>query len=423
MATLNLRVYSKLNRIRVERILLFSLLFLYSIRFLNKNCTWLLLFCAVSFFLTFHQTRNARITAPVELVSLVCFGAVYYIFDIVNYHISMNLTSAVTLCFGAPLMYLSAKRLLIYSDKAENTYMILVWVMAIGMMLWPFMSYLKYGVVTDYSPGMDTRLIADFWTGATDQVTNHNGYCVPVLVLSFCSVVLAPSITEKIFTSVPFCLVLLLSLVTVSRTNLILTLVLALSLVVVSVVVRRGYAPMMEIQTVRRICICVLLIVLLFPLFAYFSSQLLSLLPIDAFRERTASRALSVRNDSRWVFWETVIREIPSHPFGGIRSVEAAHNLLLDTARVAGIFPMICMLLFLSSTVFGSMELVSRRYLSTRIRATNFLLILILMMSFMIEPTLSAKPFVFIGFCFICGLQRGMLENENCEIGPYNALE
>lgn len=421
MSALNSRVYSKFKRIRVERILLFALLFLYSIRFLNKNCTWLLLFCAISFFLTMDRSRNARITAPVELASLVCFGVVYYILDIVNFHISMNLTTAVTLCFGAPLMYLSAKRLLLHSKKAERDLMRLVWVMSSGMMLWPFMSFLKYGVVTDYSPGMDTRLIADYWTGVADQVTNHNGYCVPVLVLSFCSVIFATSIIEKLLAFTPFCLVLFFSLATASRTNLMLALVLALSLAVVLPVVRRGYAPMMGKRTVRRICICVLLAALVLPLIALFSSQILSLLPIDAFRERSASRTLSLKNDSRWVFWEEVIREIPSHPFGGIRSVEAAHNLLLDIARVAGIFPMFSMLAFLSSVLFASMELISRKSLSARVRVTIFLLIFILMISFMIEPTLSAKPFVFIGFCFICGLQRGMLENEYCEAGPYDA--
>lgn len=420
MSALNSRVYSKIKRIRVERILLFALLFLYSIRFSNKNCTWLLLFCAISFFLTMDQSRNVRITAPVELASLVCFGVVYYILDIVNFHISMNLTTAVTLCFGAPLMYLSAKRLLLHSKKAENDSMILVWVMAIGMMLWPFMSFLKYGVVTDYSPGMDTRLIVDYWTGVADQVTNHNGYCVPVFVLSFCSIIFASSLLEKLLAFIPFCLVLFFSLATASRTNLMLALVLALSLVAVLAIVRRGYAPMMGKRTVRRICVCVLLAALVFPLIASFSSQIFSLLPIDAFRERSASRTLSLKNDSRWVFWETVIREIPSHPFGGIRSVEAAHNLLLDIARVAGIFPMFCMLVFLSSVLFASMELISRRSLSARARVTIFLLIFILMISFMIEPTLSAKPFVFIGFCFICGLQRGMLENECSEAGSYD---
>lgn len=402
-------LYLKVSQVRIWRFALILFLFLFSIRFINKNCTWLLLFCVVAFLGTFKTRVLRDIAAPIELLSLVFFGVLFYAFDIFNFHIPFNLTSLVTLCLGAPLMYIAGKRLLRESETPTFDYKFMTWVMSIGMFAWPMISYLKNGVVTDYSPGLDFRLIADYWTGATSQATNYNGYCVPVLVMSLCAIVFSVSIKSKFIALAPLLGSLYLSFCTASRTNLFLLAGSLVGLLFVTAIIRKGASPFFTKRFLRRLSLFILIAAVSMPIVGMAINDLLAILPLDAFRERMAHHSLSFAGDSRWIFWQMVIRDIPSHPFGGIHSVKAAHNLLLDIACVGGVIPMVLMLVFLFSVLAASIELALQKTLPLDIRVENILLVVVLMSSFMTEPTLSAKPFVFIAFCFVCGLQRGLL--------------
>lgn len=402
-------LYLRIGQVRIWRFALVLFLFLFSIRFINKNCTWLLLFCVVAFLGTFNTREQRDISAPIELLSLALFGVLFYVLDMFNFHIPFDLTSLVTLCLGAPLMYVAGKRLLCESENPTFDYKFMMWVMSIGMFAWPLISYLKNGVVTDYSPGVDSRLIADFWTGATSQVTNYNGYCVPALVMSLCTIVFSVSIKSKFIALVPFLGTLYLSFCTASRTNLFLLAGSLVGLLFVTAIIRKGVSPFLTKRFLSRVSIIILIAAVSMPIVGMAFNDLFAILPLDAFRERTANRSLSFSNDSRWIFWQMVIRDIPSHPFGGIHSVKAAHNLLLDIACVGGVIPMLLMFVFLLSVLAASIELALQKTLPLDIRVQNILLVVVLMLSFMTEPTLSAKPFVFIAFCFICGMQRGLL--------------
>ena len=401
--------YSKIKNLRVENVVLAALLFMYAIRFANKNCTWLLLFTVTALAATNIKDSRGFISSPIEFLSLALFGLTYYVFDYINYGITINLTTFVQLCAGSLLMYVAGKRLVRASDSPEKKYLQLVWVMSLGMLAWPLLCYIKGGVIVDYSPGSDERLLADFWTGELWQATNHNGYCLSALVLSIVAFLQCSKVSLKLIALVPGILAFYFSLVTASRTNLILAVFTLALMLVVSALVESGRAPLLKKTTVRRICLGTLILIVLIPIAFAFQESLTSVLPLGALQERAASRDLSIKNDGRLLFWQQVIEAIPSHPFGGITSVDAAHNLLLDIARVAGVIPMVLMTVFILSNIVGAWELLSAEDASSHLRILNFVLIFILLISFLIEPTLSAKPFVFIGYCFICGMQRGLL--------------
>lgn len=401
--------YSKIKNTRVENVVLATLLFMYAIRLANKNCTWLLLFVVTALAVTNKKIDRGLISSPIELLSLAFFGLIYYVFDYINYGITVNVTSFVQLCAGSLLMYVAGKRLVRTSDSPEKKYLQLVWVMSLGMLAWSLLCFINGGVTVDYSPGMDKRLLADFWTGELDQATNHNGYCLTALVLSIIAFLQCNKVLLKLIALVPGFLALYFSLVTASRTNLYLAVFALALMLVISALVESGRVPLLNKVTVRRICLGTLIMVFLIPIAFAMQESLTSALPLGAFQERVASRDLSIKNDGRLLFWQQMIKAIPSHPFGGITSINAAHNLLLDIARVAGVIPMVLMTVFILSNIVGAWELLSATGVSSHLRILNFILILILLISFLIEPTLSAKPFVFIGYCFICGMQRGLL--------------
>ena len=129
-------------------------------------------------------------------------------------------------------------------------------------------------------------------------------------------------------------------------------------------------------------------------------------LPLQAFTQRMSNRQLTISEDGRWTMWATVIKDIPIHPFGNITSVRAAHNIYLDVARESGVIPMVLLFIFTAMVLTTAWKLLWNNQYSIQIRIFNAVLIFSLWASFLIEPVMTAKPFVFIAFCMVCGMQK-----------------
>lgn len=122
--------------------------------------------------------------------------------------------------------------------------------------------------------------------------------------------------------------------------------------------------------------------------------------------ERLNNRQLSISSDGRWEMWANVLQEIPTHFWGNITSVYAAHNIYLDVARESGVIPMILLLIFTIMLLVTAWKLLWDKRYPLDLRMLNGVLIFSLWGSFLIEPVMGAKPFVFISFCMVCGMQK-----------------
>ena len=109
----------------------------------------------------------------------------------------------------------------------------------------------------------------------------------------------------------------------------------------------------------------------------------------------------------RTLLAQNVINRLADHPFGGLEHMAYAHNLWLDTARVAGLVPLgvllLLTLIFISSIV--------KIYTNRRHEFNYRFMMLAIALAFMIymntEPIIEGSPILFGFFCLFMGVVRG----------------
>lgn len=385
--------------------LFYILLFLFSIRFLNRNNTFLLLTAGVVFYLCLVQ-RHLYIS--MEVVILFIYGLTYYYFS-VKWGTDPGLTYFVTSAIGAPLLYIVGQNIILLFDNRENRYKKICWICSVGMFLFAMLGYLKNGVVFNYENGADIRAIPDFWTQELWQATNINGYCVLAIILSLFSLLNGNRGMKRIISIILFASSVYISLVTAARTNLFLSALVIILFIILKAILNKSETLKIRKVTAKKTMLICGFVFLIFPIIVDALDRFLISLPLQAFLERLSHRHLTIKDDSRWEMWANVIKEIPNHPFGNIITEHDAHNMYLDVARISGIIPMILLIVFSIMVVVNCFKMLNCIYLSQEIRILNALLITSMLLSFMIEPVMTAKPFVFIIFCMICGMQFALL--------------
>lgn len=381
-------------------------LFCYSFRFLNKNNTFLLLFVFFSFLFAF--LRN-NINLSFENFLLLLYGITYYYFYF-YWRRSFDSTAFMTLCLGAPIMYFSGFNIISNSEDKEITYMNICKICMYGMFLFAFFSYLKNGVIYYYENGADIRAVPDLWTNTNWQATNFNGYCIFACIISLLEIIAPPKKTfHKNFLSLFLLVVsIYLSLVTAARTNIFICFLVLFLYVFLLVCKKKNW--FVKKKNIFLFVSMLIIIIAAFPFLILTVDYWISFLPFDAFLERINNRSLSLKEDARWAMWYATIVEIPHHPWGNITNVKTSHNIFLDVARVSGILPMFFLFGFMFLVFKDCIKLFQCDVFTIQFRQKSFILLICLMLSFMIEPVLEAKPFIFNTFCMICGMQKACLE-------------
>lgn len=386
----------------------YILLFLFSFRFLNKNNTFLLLYVGMSFLIAIMKRK---LIFSKEGVVLLLYGLFYY-FVAIHWGESSNLTFFLTVGIGAPLMYFAGQQYLYWATDREKTYRKICWTIAVGMFLFAILSYLKNGVIYNFEPGRDLRQVPDLWLGNASlwQATNINGYCVIAIVISMLSLFQKSGVLNRLLSVILLFGSIYLALITAGRTNLFLVILVIVAFLGLRFVIRRDY-QIERRGTLNRIVLLIIGVLGIQVVLLNFE-RLLVYLPMDAFFQRMSNHQLSLGEDGRWEMWQKVIEDIPTHFWGNITSVDLAHNLYLDVARVAGVVPMFLLFLFTIMCLVTMWKLLKDERYNTDFRIFNGVLILSMLASFMIEPVMTAKPFIFIAFCMICGMQRQLVTSK-----------
>lgn len=129
---------------------------------------------------------------------------------------------------------------------------------------------------------------------------------------------------------------------------------------------------------------------------------------------------MSKSNSERvYQFWAG-IKNLYQHPFGGQKSQMYFHNMWLDISRVAGIIPMVLMLLYNGITLQHTVQLFRNKQIDIATRYVALSVYIGCLMNFCVEPVLDGLVSFFLSFCIINGITDSMnfhnemfLENES----------
>lgn len=275
---------------------------------------------------------------------------------------------------------------------------------AFGLFIHNVLSYSTGAVMTGNI--FESRYVADFWTGELIFPTNFNNMNVFVLCLLFFCLHCSDSLIEKIIILASEALVLYYSVNTASRTNIVL---MALIYIVTwvywktSVPKCRPRSPVNKNQKWTGILVVLCAIILVVykwnTLVQWYNTS-----NLIARASLSTKGNYDLSNDGRLALWAEVIRKMPQYPFGNMPTTNYAHNIFLDTYRVAGIIPMslliismVCIFIFLLK--FLRLPFVDRKYkcLAFSVMTGSFC-------SFMIEPVIEGRPLLLLVFFLIAGM-------------------
>lgn len=117
---------------------------------------------------------------------------------------------------------------------------------------------------------------------------------------------------------------------------------------------------------------------------------------------------MSKSNSERvYQFWAG-IKNLYQHPFGGQKSQMYFHNMWLDISRVAGIIPMVLMLLYNGITLQHTVQLFRNKQIDIATRYVALSVYIGCLMNFCVEPVLDGLVSFFLSFCIINGITDSM---------------
>lgn len=402
----------QIGKVRCDKIILFLLLLIIT-QFNNMQVYWSVAFILMILFVQIYPSGKMYRLPVTQWVVLILTFVTYFAFYKQNHEV--EIFRYMTYLIGPPLFYYCG---MVYTrrykgDHIEEVFENVMLILSLGGTLYAtaccVYKYMNYGqylslmVSESIVKSMQSRYALDIWSGALFQPTNLNSYCIFSVISLFPATRFVENKVKKILFYCSAILAVIVCLVSASRTNL-LFLILAFLLGVLATGdfgKKRGIFSLTKSKVLGALVLVLSLLI--------FSDQIATLIQNSSLGARLGSQNLTVSTDGRWERMGIVLEHILDYPFGNMPYGEA-HNLWLDTARVSGIAPMILMMIFTVSAVFNALKYYRRKNCSLELRIWMLLAVFILFLSFMIEPVLEGRPYIFIIFCFLAGANQAVLK-------------
>lgn len=130
---------------------------------------------------------------------------------------------------------------------------------------------------------------------------------------------------------------------------------------------------------------------------------------VEAYEMRNASDVSSIgTGGGRFYRWFDALLQIPLHPFGWVADYGFVHNFWLDIARVAGIFPFVCIMV-------ATIKATKTTFSLYKIKKDSLIAIIITLnvcffFSSFVEPVLEGiSTYVYL-YCMLWGIQKRYYE-------------
>lgn len=104
----------------------------------------------------------------------------------------------------------------------------------------------------------------------------------------------------------------------------------------------------------------------------------------------------------------TGIKNLYQHPFGGQKAQMYYHNMWLDISRIAGLIPMVLMLIYNCVTIRKTLHLFRDKQIDIGTRYVIISVYIGCLMNCFVEPVLEGLVSFFLSFCIINGITDSM---------------
>jgi hypothetical protein len=148
-------------------------------------------------------------------------------------------------------------------------------------------------------------------------------------------------------------------------------------------------------------------------LFIFFINFLLHEIKIQPFFEAYQNREINLESNfwslgGRLERWGWVLGNMLYHPFGKIISNKYgyAHNLWLDSARVAGLIPFLALCIVTFSSLKKAIKLLYKKKDTTFFDSILISLNVTFLLQCFVEPILESDSFFFLLYVMVCGMQN-----------------
>lgn len=373
--------------------ILFLLLFLFSINFLNFRAPLFIIMIGIVF--CTHLLKKYKIKISLEYIVLIIFSTSYFIFAYLDGEYSFNI---LLLTWWFPIIsYILGYMVLNSTKNVEKGLKSLILIISVGNAFYGILNYIT-SPSFDFSTG---RLIYDFWGNYPLKVTLQNTLFTLITSLLFYILFIEKKLLNKILFLIIIISSIACSIDSASRTLLIITF-----LVFIANLFLYLYCYRKKISKYLKIIVLISIIVVL--AFIFYQNDFLGIQTMyksSMLYQRSLRQSLSIEGDPRFMYYFLSLEHIFRYPLGGVDfpDFSYAHNMWLDVGGVGGIIPLIFLIIYSIQTIITLIRLIHNSKISIDVKFIIFSVFMALNINFMVEPIIQGTPYLFIFMCLING--------------------
>ncbi len=376
-------------------------LFLFTFRFLEKlDVLCYLLLPILLSYLTVIVFRKRYVLISFDFIfqmSLIVFFVIMYLDNWGNYH-ELILGEYFLYGINFAALFLAGYLIIINCKTIQLNYEMIIYACMMGSVCFVAGSFfLNFNLVND-------RMVPNLWTGEYWHPTNFNSMGIYSVVGTYYLIFVQKRGIIKILGSIIAIVLSFISISTASRTNLVfLALMISIGICYDLLYVNRLRIFAFFKKRIGYIKVLILLIIVVIALFNI--DYIINYFTTSALGERSKSYegSFKLEDDPRWELANAVLESIWLYPQGNM-PLFYAHNIVLDVARVAGIVPMLLMMVILMMAVLTIVSILRQNNCNREMSILIVLMTVGLLVSFMLEPVIEGRPTNFAIFCLIAGM-------------------
>lgn len=401
---------------KIEFRLMYMLLFLSAFKLfdLQSVITIAFILFLILYLLKYSNARVMVISKQTIILFLffLFYCSTFFFFYGYNYSILRTAIFAV-------LLFHIGTMLPFYMNEVEDCYKNFIFAIGGGMATYGSLSFFSSytGEVLSSMNALD-RYVTDFWNGLAVPPTNFNtNFLVLFAIVAYSVFVLTG--WKKLVVLILTFMGVLVAFGTATRTNLFM-IVLSFLIYFIYQYVYEKRKIVLERRNINKqwLLFGAAILILIFVVFMKWGNQIFLLTAkLFASLQYRTSNYVSFAEDPRWQSWLNAFVGLLDYPLGNNISMHMeAHNIILEAGRRTGIIPFLLLLIFFINIGTTILKFSKQREINSNVRLLCLLVGIGAMLAMMIEPVFLGRPFIFIYFSLVWGMNVGMLKKMRLNV-------